>query len=394
MANMEDYLDWRGDITFDVDPFNEVDNLILSELVYTDFGGIVPKEFDKSITISDAHKMFFDKYTEEEIMKQVSSVKVAPFIMHRLIESKRFKDVKLYGYVNEISNEDQIQFSVMTCELPDNTIYVAYRGTDNSLIGWKEDFNMSFVYETPGQKQAALYLNQNFQNENRPIRVGGHSKGGNFAVFASAFCNPKIQDKIIEVYSNDGPGFRKEVLEAEGYKKILPKVVSTLPEQSVVGVLLGNQYNHHFVKSSNSGLMQHDAMSWQVKRNTFEFVDNQGNNSAIMEDSLKMWLSDLDDEKRKRFVDLLFDSLMASGANTTDEYVKNGIKSLSEGMKTLKDATAEDKKLFIEVFKKLGSSIGASTKEKIQEQWSSNVKGFVNGIKESKAEKIAELKGE
>lgn len=394
MANMEDYLDWRGDITFDMDPFNEVDNLILSELVYTNFGGIVPESFNESITIEEAHKLFFEKYTEEEIMKQVSTVKVAPFIMHRLVESQRFKGLKLYGYINEISNEDQIQFSVMTCELPDNTIFVAYRGTDNSLIGWKEDFNMSFVYETPGQKQAALYLNKYFKDEKRPIRVGGHSKGGNFSVFASAFCEPSIQDKIIEVYSNDGPGFRKEVLEAEGYKRILPKVISTLPEQSVVGVLLGNRYNHRFVKSSNSGMMQHDAMSWQIKRNRFEFVENQGNNSAIMEDSLKMWLSDLDDEKRKRFVDLLFDTLMASGANTTDEYVKNGIKSISEGMKTLKDATDEDKKLFVEVFKKLASSIGTSTKVKIQEQWSSNVKGFMNGIKESKAEKIAELKGE
>ena len=161
MGNIEEYLDWRGDITFDVDPFNEVDNLILSELVYTDFGDIVPGDFEHKISIKEAHDRFFACHTEEEIMNQVSTVKVAPFIMHRLVESKRFEGLLLYGYVNEISNEDQVQFSVMTCELPDGTIYVAYRGTDNSLIGWKEDFNMSFVYETPGQKQAALYLNQN-----------------------------------------------------------------------------------------------------------------------------------------------------------------------------------------------------------------------------------------
>ena len=380
MGNIEDYLDWRGDIPFSVDPFNEVDNLILSELIYTDFEGIVPHSFDESITITEAHRVFFDTHTEEEIMSQVSSVKVAPFIMHRLAVSKRFKGMKLYGYVNEISNEDQIQFSVMTCELPDNTIYVAYRGTDNSLIGWKEDFNMSFVYETPGQKQAALYLNQHFMNETRPIRVGGHSKGGNFAVFASAFCEPSIQDKIIEVYSNDGPGFRKEALEAEGYQKILPKVISTLPEQSVVGVLLGNTYNHRYVKSTNSGLMQHDAMSWQVMRNHFDFAETQGNNSAIMEDSLKLWLSDLEDDKRKKFVDLLFDTLMASGANTTDEFVKNGFKSIGESLKTFSDATEEDKKLFMNIFGKLASSIGISTRDKIQQQWNANLKGFVSGV--------------
>ncbi len=383
MANISDYIDWRGDVPFDVAPFNEVDNLILSELVYTDFGGVVPEDFDQFVTIAQARKKFFKKHTEDEIMASVMSVKVAPFLMNRMEGSARFDDIKLCGYVNEISNEDQVQFSVMTCILPDDTVYVAFRGTDNSLIGWKEDFNMSFSYETPGQKSAVLYLNHHFKNEKRPIRVGGHSKGGNFAVFASAFCQKSIQNKIISVYSNDGPGFRKEVLDAPGYQKILPKVVSTLPEDSLVGVLLGNEYHHRFVKSVNSGLMQHDGFSWQVKKDSFEFADNQGKNSVIMEDSLRLWLSDLEDEKRKKFVDLLFDALMASGANTTDDFVNNGFKSISEGFKLIKDATDEDRKLFMEVFKKLATSIRVSATDRYKQQLTSNIKGFVSGFLEA-----------
>ena len=384
MANICDYIDWRGDIPFDVAPFNDVDNLILSELVYSDFGGIVPKGFHRTITIAKAREKFFEKYTEKEIMNQVSTVKIAPFLMKHMEGTVRFDNIKLCGYVNEISNEDQVQFSVMTCILPDNTVYVAFRGTDNSLIGWKEDFNMSFVYETPGQMNAAKYLNEHFSEESRPIRVGGHSKGGNFSVVAAAFCDKKIQDKIIAVYSNDGPGFRKEVLDAPGYKRILPKVISTLPEDSLVGVLLGNEYQNRFVKSDKSGgVNQHNGFTWQVTKNGFEYVENQGENSLIMEDSLKLWLSDLDDDKRKRFVDLLFDTLMASGANTMDDIVAHGLKSITEGFKQFNDATEEDKKLFMEIFKRLASSIRVSATNRYKQKITSNIKGFVSGFIET-----------
>ncbi len=383
MANINDYIDWRGDVPFSLAPFNEVDNLILAELVYTDFGGIVPKGFGKTITIAKAREKFFAKYTEKELMDKLSTIKIAPFLMQHMEGSVRFDNIKLCGYVNEISNEDQVQFSVITCILPDDTVYVAFRGTDNSLIGWKEDFNMSFVYETPGQLSAAKYLNDHFQEETRSIRVGGHSKGGNFSVFASAFCDKKIQNKIIAVYSNDGPGFRKEVLDAPGYKRILPKVVSILPEDSLVGVLLGNEYNNRFVKSDKSGgVNQHNGFTWQVTKNGFEYVEGQGKGSLIMEDSLKLWLSDLDDDKRKKFVDLLFDALMASGANTTDDFVSNGLKSITESFKLFNDATEEDKKLFMEIFKKLASSIRVSATTRYKEQITANIKGFTNKLKE------------
>ncbi len=203
-------------------------------------------------------------------------------------------------------------------------------------------------------------------------------------MFAAAFCDKKIQNKIIAVYSNDGPGFRKEVLEAPGYKRILPKVVSTLPEDSLVGVLLGNEYQNRFVKSDKSGgVNQHNGFTWQVTKDGFEYVENQGQNSLIMEDSLKLWLSDLDDEKRKRFVDLLFDTLMASGANTTDDFVANGLKSITEGFKLFNDATEEDKKLFMEIFKRLASSIRVSATSRYKQKITSNIKGLVSGFLEA-----------
>ncbi len=161
MANISDYLDWRGDITMEIDPFNEVDNLVLAELAYTDFGGIVPGLNQKGqwVTIREAHDRFFSMYSEEEIMAKNSTTKVAPFLMHKMVASARFQNLRLMNYVNEIDEENQTQFSVLSFLLDDDRVYVAFRGTDNTIVGWKEDFNMSFLYQTEGQIRAAQYLN-------------------------------------------------------------------------------------------------------------------------------------------------------------------------------------------------------------------------------------------
>ena len=362
MGNIEDYLKWRGDITFDMDPFNEVDNLILSELSYTDFGGIVPESKSEVISLKNACEKFFSLHTEKEIMNSVMSVKVAPLFMRPMLETKRFEKLKLCAYINEIDNDTQVQFSAVTFLLPDNTYYVAFRGTDSSIIGWKEDFNMSYLYETPGQKRAVEYLNENFRLCRKPLRVGGHSKGGNFAVFASAFCIESIRKRIVNVYSNDGPGFRDEVLTSEGYNHILPKIISTVPEQTLIGIIQGNKLNHRYVKSSNKGIMQHDAVSWQVIGNHFEYVDRSAE-ADIMDGALSDWLSGISDEKREKFVDILFDTLMAGGANTTDEFVAGGIKNMNEVVKTMRELDEEDQKFMWDILNRFRESFEAKTYE-------------------------------
>ena len=362
MGNIEDYLKWRGDITFDIDPFNEVDNLILSELAYTDFGGIVSESKEEVVSLKKACERFFELHTEKEIMDSVMNVKVAPFFMRPMLETKRFEKLKLCAYVNEIDNDTQVQFSAVTFLLPDNTYYVAYRGTDASIIGWKEDFNMSYLYETPGQKRAVEYLDENFRLCRKDLRVGGHSKGGNFAVFASAFCRESIQRRIINVYTNDGPGFRDEILSTEGYNRILPKIISTVPEQTLIGMIQGNKLNHRYVKSNEKGIMQHDATSWQVIGNHFEYA-TRSTETDIMDKSLTDWLSGIPDEKREKFVDILFDTLMAGGANTTDEFVAGGIKNMNEVIKSLRDLDVEDQKFMWDIIGRFKESFEAKTYE-------------------------------
>lgn len=370
MANISDYLDWRGDIPMSVDPFNEVDNLILAELAYTDFADIVPppSKEHQYVTLQDACEMFFSMYSEEEIMEKNSTTKVAPFLMKKMIKSKRFESMLLMDYVNEIDEENQTQFSVISFLLPDDTIFVSFRGTDNTIVGWKEDFNMSFLYQTQGQIRAARYLDDWFGDTTKKLRLGGHSKGGNFAVYAAAFCHPRIQERIVQVYSNDGPGFLKKITEQPQYQKMLPKVISTIPESSIVGMLLENELDHRVVKSSQSGAMQHDAMSWEVLGNHFVFAENLAESSIMLDKTLKNWIYGLEPEEREEFVNILFDTLQSTGATTLDELVANKMAMMNNISKTLSELSSEKQQVLRDVIKRFAYSSGETIADNVQER--------------------------
>lgn len=359
MSNIIDYLEWRGDIPFSVDAFQEVDNLILSELCYTEFEGFVPSpEENRMVSVQEVCEAFFQKYTEEEIMAKKSSTKVAPFLLPYLAKSKRFGTMKLTGYVNQIDTDSQSQFSVVTFVLEDGTDYVAFRGTDNTLVGWREDFNMSYLCQTHGQKQAVAYLDKYFNHHKRGIRVGGHSKGGNFAVYASAFCQPHIQKKILQVYSNDGPGFSAEITKHQGYQNILPKVISTIPESSIVGLLLENEMSHHIVMSSHTGAMQHDLMSWQVMGNQLVYAEGLSQSSLLLDKTLKRWIYGLDKAEREEFVNILFDTLQSTGAVTIEELQNNKLEVFNEVSKSLVHLSSEKQRALREVLRRLFFSGG------------------------------------
>ena len=196
MANMLDYLDWRGDLSMTKDPFNEVDNLILAELSYIPFNEYMPKAgSDESVRLKDVGEAFFEDYTLEDTADNWNK---SPQVLKAAMKMNRFKKMKLRWFVDEFDQENEQQLSIVTFELEDGTAYVAFRGTDGTLIGWKEDFNMAYLFDTPGQKRAAEYLNEHFMNYDRPIRLGGHSKGGNFAMYAGMFCDPAVREKILQ----------------------------------------------------------------------------------------------------------------------------------------------------------------------------------------------------
>ena len=324
MANMLDYLDWRGDLSMAKDPFNEVDNLILAELSYIPFNQYMPgADSGESVLLKDVGKAFFEDHPLEESAEEWNK---SPQVLKAAMKMNRFKKMKLRWFVDEFDQENEQQLSIVTFELEDGTAYVAFRGTDGTLIGWKEDFNMAYLFDTPGQKRAAEYLNEHFMNYDRPIRLGGHSKGGNFAMYAGMFCDPAVREKILTIYSNDGPGFHDEVMATDSYRAAKDKIVSIIPESSVVGMLLENQLSHILVKSTEDGFKQHDPLSWRVKRTKFVRAPELSSSSALLDATLTQWLGTLDIKERKIFVDSLFDTIAASGAMTIEEMNSNPVK--------------------------------------------------------------------
>ncbi len=311
MADIFEYLDWRADVPFSVDPFNEVDNLVLSVLAYVDFSGIVPST-GSEIPLSSAYNLFFQLHAREEILASKAFIEKAPFLMEKMLGSPRFGGMRLCRYINDIDVKNTAQISAVTFLMDDGTAYVAYRGTDSSFVGWKEDFDIACLTETSGQQDAVQYLEETASVLEMPLRVGGHSKGGNFAMFASSFCREEVQNQIISVYTNDGPGFRKEITEKDGYLRILPKIQSIVPDTSIIGMILTNPVNHQVVKSAASGILQHDGFSWLVKRNHFEHAEFS-DSGKLFHETLDRWIDGMDDDTRKSFTDTIFSVIESTG---------------------------------------------------------------------------------
>ena len=339
MADIFDYLKKRGVLSLKEDPFNEVDNLVLAMLAYTDFNGILDDSF-KTVSLSLADRSYFENHSRAEARKSIFHFVRAPLLMDSMLKGDRFSETLLTKYVDIINSDKDMQMSAVTFLLSDGSAYVAFRGTDTTVTGWKEDFNMSYLSETEGQLNAVRYLNEVGAEIKGPIRVGGHSKGGNFAVYAAAFCDREIQDRILTVYTNDGPGFRSEVMEREAYKRILPRVVSIVPDTSIVGMLLTSNVGHIVVKSKEAGLMQHDALTWMVERNRFKQTKQSAMGSFISS-SQKEWLSNLDDESREMFVNTLFSFFEATGMTTFGEMVVNRRSSAEKIIAAIKNLPEE-----------------------------------------------------
>lgn len=366
MANIEDYLVWRSDVPFELDPFNEVDSAVLCELVYAAFDGIVPGPGQKEkISISDVCDLFFAKYSKEELIAKTTFTKLAPFLMLKMVNSKRFGQIKMAGFVNEVDAENVSQFAVCTFYLPDGTIYVAFRGTDDTLIGWKEDFNMCFSSGTGGQLKAVHYLNKNFARTMKPLRIGGHSKGGNFAMYGCAFCKPHIKDNIIDIYNHDGPGFIPEIIKSSEYKSIVKRIHRFIPNESIIGMLMYNKAKTMVVTSSNKGINQHDLFSWQVERNRFVDAKELASSSQFIDEIIKKWAVDFDYETRAAFGDLFFASLASSGATKMSHITSKKVRSIASITKEIQALEPEKQAIVIDVFMKLVAVSGDSIKNSV-----------------------------
>ncbi len=336
--------------TFDEKSFCEIDSLVLSQFSYTFFDGFIPgiNKFKRSVRLCD----IYCAEHFEKIFKMVRNPEENRQLFAALAASPRFRNVKMNYYVNEIDREMEKQFSAVSYILDKKTSYISFRGTDATVVGWKEDFNMAFMDEVPAQKRAVEYVNSVAKRLTRNLIVGGHSKGGNLAVYSTVMCKPSIQKRIEKVYSHDGPGF-KSLLKSGEYEGIKDRIYKTVPQSAIIGMLLENQEDYKVIKSNNQGIMQHDPFSWEIEGSYFVTLDKVTDSSKSMNKTLSDWLSEIPDDERKRVVNALFQMIHAAKVTTVYELKKLKLKDMKYLPEIASSLDTETKKFLFDVVKKL-----------------------------------------
>lgn len=340
MANILEYLKWRGDISIDYDGFCEIDGIIMSALSYIPFE-LTGDMIKSPVTLEDVASKLLEINNLQDKLMFKSDYK----LLEQLKSCERFKSVLLYDYVNTIDSETQTQFSAITVKLSKNLYCICFRGTDQNLVGWKEDFNMAFISPVPGQTMAKEYLEKAAKKIRSKIIVLGHSKGGNFAIYASGMSSDKTKGKIRDVYNFDGPGFESKFLKSAEYASIKDKVSTFIPQSSVVGMLLEHEDDYTIIHSSkNVGIMQHDFYSWDVECRNFLYLDTVTNNSKAVDKTLKTWLNDMTYEQRELFIDTIYGIVLKTNAKTIKDLTDNWFSSAGVIVKSLKDLDEPTKK--------------------------------------------------
>lgn len=338
MANIFDYLEWRGDLTLKQSAFNEVDNLILSRFSYFPLDKIIKENETKSIL------ELYERFKQIDFKEMNILLKEDIDLFAAMAYSNRFSNMQVTCYINKIDNQTEKQFSAVTIILPDNTLYISYRGTDYTFIGWKEDFNMTFKSHIASQLDSLEYLQNIAEKYSNKLRIGGHSKGGNLAIYASVFTKDEIKKRIIKIYNNDGPGFNDDITDMKEYKEMIKKVHTYIPQSSIIGRLLNHEEEYTVVLSTQSGLMQHDLYTWQVLGSSFIHLQEVTNGSQIVDKTIKEWLNNVTPEEREQIIDIIFEILNKTNAKTFSELEANKFKNALTVIKNYKNIDIESKK--------------------------------------------------
>lgn len=382
-----DYLRWRGDLTFAQDGFNEVDDLVLCIISYLNF-----RRFDDLRTTDPARAVALPdvaaRLTEEDEQLGLSELDYIP-LMRLAAETERFRDVRMFGFTHEWDEAKEMQFDAVSYLLPDDTLLVSFMGTDTSLVGWKEDFNMSFLTAVPAQERAAAYtVEMAAACPDRKLRIAGHSKGGNLAAWAAIHIPAQLQEqRLLDAYNNDGPGFSHDMVDSDAYRRVADKLHTYIPESSIVGVLLEHAEDYAVIDSSNRSVMQHEPMSWSVLGPRFVHLGQRSQMGKLSDDVLRQWIGSMTPQEREQFSDALFDVLSLSGkARTLDDLRTGGLAGGAALLKQYSGADEQDKKIIAEIFRRLAVDVKEELKKaagqglKTAEKGLTGVKNAITGL--------------
>lgn len=348
MGNILDYLDWRGDLTFEQSPFNEVDNLILACFSYLDLDEMAEVKNGNTLSVEELFAAFSRREMKKDLKAESAFLQNTPVLLEKMACAERFRKCTVGGFVNEILSHQAQQFAAVTIGLDDGTTYISFRGTDDTIVGWKEDFNLSNGV-VPSHRKALEYLETHGTYIQSMLRIGGHSKGGNLAMYAAMQCSDILQEKLLSVYDNDGPGFPEGFFSPGRVERVLPKVTRIIPEASVIGMLLSHQKDPRIVASTQKGILQHDAFTWEVMGPSFIEKESLTRRAAASDRSLHKWIDHMDEKQREHLIGELFSVLEATGADTISQIQEGGLKSLAAMVRQLDKLDPQSKAMVQEL---------------------------------------------
>lgn len=351
MNDVLDYIYWRGDLSFEQDPLNEIDAMIFSEFAYIDFSILAPDKLENGLlTIKEAANLWEDADREVYMPTGYLHHGKAYEALSLAGASKRFEHIVIAKHVNEISVEEESQFGVTTFHRKGKPFFIAFEGTDLRSLGWKEDLQMTYLPTIPAQKKALDFLNHHFSTYPQEVAIGGHSKGSNLAIFAAIYVEEPYQNLIEKIYSYDGPGFSKEHLEQENYLRVEHRIQSFIPQDSIIGLMLHKLEKETVVYSRASELEQHDVSSWEIKGNRFvpsELTTNAKNIQQILND----FLDELSLKEREHFAETLF-TILGDGE---DDFIVGdrlyNLQKLPEIIKEFRELDASQKQILFKVIR-------------------------------------------
>lgn len=378
MGTILDYLKEYGDYTLEEKAFNEVDSLVLCQFAYLKFDGIVPTVGEDKPAVSlyqlKYHENYDHLYADERYREDNTALYLGMY------HSNRFRNLIISNYVNLIDLDTETQFSAVTFRLPNGIYYVAYRGTDETIVGWKEDLNLAFSEPVEGQRLSVDYLNRTAEDIKGTFYVGGHSKGGNLATYACMNCNAQVRSRIKAIYDHDGPGFRPEVKAQGAYDEIEDRIHKTIPRSSLVGMILYSDGAYRVVESKTIGLAQHNPYTWLVKNDHFQIVDEVYAGRKFLDESLNQWILSLTQEEMHTFVDTFYQVVLASETDNLIDFTANWFQSIQKIGAALTKIDPQTGKAIVQIMKSLFEITSLNAKERVKSKTELQKEKFDEGI--------------
>lgn len=368
--NIIDYSVFNANRGLDSLPFSKVDGLIFAQLIYINFDGIVPCIADGSegVHLSDIAET--ENY--EELFPLKRTAERNKRLLNATAYSKRFGSMKVNYFENVFDYANDTQFAAVTFILPNGDVCISFRGTDATITGWKENFNMLYMSPVAAQKLSVKYVEKVAEKTTGDIILLGHSKGGNLAIYAATMCNKAVKKRIKEIQSFDSPGFSQEFINSEKYIKTEPKISKYIPEESMVGALLNNNNNYHIIKSDGTGIFQHDPFMWKIRNNDFIPGEKITNAAQFFDETFNGWVYSTDQHQRELFIQTMFDIIEATNnqnARCFSEWSENLKGNTTLVIDTIKDLDPETRSMMLKCFGNVFSAINRNVKSTPKKLW-------------------------